>query len=67
MGLAASNDLLLRNDWSGFSLAEMIEAQLDHLKDLLHPRIFFSGSVLRISSRAAQTLGVAFHDLATTA
>lgn len=65
LGLAASNDLLLRNDWSGFSLADMIEAQLSHLKDLFHRRIFFAGPVLRISSHAAQTLGMAFHELAT--
>lgn len=64
-GLATSNDLLLRNDWSGVTLADMIDAQLGHLRDLFDRRLFFSGPELRISSSAAQPLGMAFHELAT--
>src|SRR5690606_12018255 len=47
-GLAASNDLLLRNDWSGVWLDELVRAQLSHIPDLLDSRIAISGPTLRI-------------------
>lgn len=64
-GLAAVNDLLLRNSWSGVELRELIHAQLAHLKDLLGVRLVFDGPDVSISSTAAQTLGMAFHELST--
>ena len=64
-GLAASNDLLLKNDWSGVRLSELLDAQLDHLKDLFGTRILTRGPDLTIAATAAQTLGMAFHELAT--
>ena len=63
--LAASNDLLLRNAWSGVQMADLIEAQLTHLKDLLGERILVSGPPVVIAATAAQTLGMALHELAT--
>ena len=64
-GLAASNDLLLSNDWEGVELAELVQAQLEHLGDRLGNRIDCAGPRLRISSSAAQTLGMALHELST--
>lgn len=64
-GLAASNDLLLKNDWSGVRLGELLDAQLDHLKDLFGTRIVTRGPGLTIAATAAQTLGMAFHELST--
>lgn len=65
-GLAASNDLLLRNDWTGgIELAELVAAQLSHLPDLLGTRVLAAGPALRIPSRGAQTLGMALHELST--
>lgn len=65
VGLGASNDLLLRNDWSGVEMSELVEAQLDHLRDLIGERIMVTGPRLRIASSAAQTLGMALHELST--
>ena len=65
IGLAASNDLLLRNDWSGVEISELIVAQLAHLRYLIGERIITSGPKLRIAPTAAQTLGMALHELST--
>jgi PAS domain S-box-containing protein len=65
VGLAASNDLLLRRDWTGADMAELVEAQLSHLGDVVAQRIHTSGPSLSISSTAAQTLGMALHELST--
>ena len=64
-GLSASNDLLLRTDWSGVQLDELATAQLAHLGDLVGARLTSGGPAIRISSREAQTLGMALHELAT--
>lgn len=64
-GLAASNDLLLRNAWSGVELGALVEAQLPHLKDIIGERLFAEGPAVSISAMAAQTLGMAFHELST--
>lgn len=65
LGLAASNDLLLRNDWTGVDMGELAEAQLSHLADLIGPRIVLSGPPLKVAAAAAQTLGMALHELST--
>ncbi len=64
-GLAASNDLLLSNDWTGVDLQDLVAAQLGHLRDLIGSRIVPSGPRLRIGASAAQTLGMALHELST--
>ncbi|MGO4441590.1 HWE histidine kinase domain-containing protein [Rhizobium sp. RAF56] len=38
-GLSASNDLLLRTDWSGVQLDELVTTQLAHLVDLVRLRL----------------------------
>jgi PAS domain S-box-containing protein len=63
--LSASNDLLLRTDWSGVQLDELAAAQLAHLSDLAGNRLTIGGPAIRISSREAQTLGMALHELST--
>ncbi|MFN3546099.1 MAG: sensor histidine kinase [Mesorhizobium sp.] len=65
MGLAASNDLLLRSDWTGVELSELVEVQLVHLSDLIGTRLKVDGPALRIAPTAAQTLGMALHELST--
>jgi PAS domain S-box-containing protein len=65
MGLAASNDLLLRHNWTGVDLEELARAQLTHLGDLIGSRIRLSGPKVTIASTAAQTLGMAIHELST--
>lgn len=65
--LAASQDLLVKNDWRGVDLEELVRSQLAHFKDLIGTRIGVKGPHLLISASAAQTLGMALHELATNA
>ena len=65
--LAASQDLLVRNEWIGADLGELIRSQLGHLSDLIGTRIELHGPILLINASAAQTLGMALHELATNA
>jgi PAS domain S-box-containing protein len=61
--LAASHDLLVRSEWTGSTLAELVKAQLapfghEHL-------VTISGPLISISPNAVQNLGMAFHELGT--
>jgi two-component sensor histidine kinase len=66
-GLAASHDLLLRNSWEGVDLAELIKSQLSHFSELVETRIILEGPDVWLNPAAAQTLGMALHELATNA
>ena len=65
--LAASQDLLVKNAWKGVELACLIRSQLALFEDLIGSRIELGGPPLLISASAAQTLGMALHELATNA
>lgn len=65
--LAAAQDLLINNEWKGVELRELVCSQLAHFKDLIGKRIEFKGPSLAISTPAAQTIGMALHELATNA
>lgn len=65
VGLAASNDLLLKSEWSSVQLADLARAQLRHLGDLVGTRIRISGPPLLVNSRGTQPLGMALHELST--
>ncbi len=65
--LAASQDLLVKSAWKGVDLDELIRSQLAHFKDLIGSRIEFKGPPLFICASAAQTIGMAMHELATNA
>ena len=54
--LAASQDLLVKNEWRGVELAELARSQLAHFKDLIGTRIDLRGPSVIISAPAAQTL-----------
>jgi PAS domain S-box-containing protein len=65
--LAASQDLLVKNEWRGVDLGQLVRAQLAHFADLIGTRIFIEGPTVNICSAASQTLGMAIYELATNA
>jgi PAS domain S-box-containing protein len=65
--LAGSHDLLVREDWQGASMRELVRSQLGHYGDRVDSQIKLSGELLRIRPDAAQHLGMALHELATNA
>jgi PAS domain S-box-containing protein len=65
--LAASQNLIVKNEWKGVQLGELIRSQLAHFTDLIDTRIALRGPPLLVSAAAAQALGMALHELATNA
>jgi two-component sensor histidine kinase len=65
--LAAGQDLLVKNQWQGVQLTDLVRAQLDHLDYLIGNRIVIEGPQLRIAADAVQPIAMALHELATNA
>ncbi len=66
-GLSASQDLLIKSDWHGIEMSELVHAQLYHFKDLIGTRISFGGPAALLTAAGAQAMGMALHELATNA
>jgi PAS domain S-box-containing protein len=65
--LAANQDLLVRNEWQGVDVEELVRAQLAYFADFVGSRIAVRGPKLRLNASAAQAIGLALHELATNA
>jgi PAS domain S-box-containing protein len=65
--LAANQDLLVRNEWRGVDVDDLVRAQLAPFADLIGARIMVAGPKLRLNAAAAQAIGLALHELATNA
>ncbi len=65
--LSANQDLLVRNEWGGVDIADLVRAQLAAFADLMGSRITMHGPKLRFNAAAAQAVGLALHELATNA
>ncbi|MEO6380663.1 MAG: PAS domain S-box protein [Nitrobacter sp.] len=65
--LSASHDLLVNNAWQSVPLASLVSAQLSYFQNLIGTRIEFGGEAVRVSPAAAQTIGMALHELITNA
>ena len=66
-GLAASQDLLVKNDWSGVEISDLVLGQLAHFTELIGTRIIVEGPSVHLKPAAAQAIGMALHELATNA
>lgn len=65
--LSANQDLLVKHSWKGVLLGDLVRSQLAHFGDLVDTRILIDGEDVAIGSGAAETLGMAVHELATNA
>jgi PAS domain S-box-containing protein len=65
--LAANQDLLIRNEWQGVDVEDLVRAQLAHFADLVGSRIAVGGPKVHLNAAAAQAIGLALHELATNA
>jgi PAS domain S-box-containing protein len=65
--LSANQDLLVRNEWNGVEIEELVHAQLAPFAGLIGSRIAIRGPRLRLKATSAQAIGLALHELATNA
>src|SRR5262249_49551415 len=65
--LAASQDLLVKNEWKGVDLDDLARSQLGLFKGMIGTRIELDGPPVLVSASGAQRLGMALHELATNA
>jgi PAS domain S-box-containing protein len=65
--LSANQDLLVRNQWNGVEIEDLVRAQLAPFTDLIGSRIAMLGPKLRLTAASAQAIGLALHELATNA
>ena len=66
-GLAKSHDLLVRRNWEGAPIDDLVSSQLALLGGTDADRIAIEGAAVTLVPEAAQYLGVALHELATNA
>jgi PAS domain S-box-containing protein len=65
--LSASQDLLIRNEWKGVKIEDLVRAQLAPFASLIDSRIAVRGPGLHLKPASAQAIGLALHELATNA
>jgi two-component sensor histidine kinase len=65
MGLAASHDLLVNQNWLGVSVENLVRGQLSPFLDPHDPRCQLRGPDVDLKAGAAEALGLALHELAT--
>jgi PAS domain S-box-containing protein len=65
--LSANQNVLIRNEWHGVEIEDLVRAHLALFADLIGSRIGLRGPKLRLNAAAAQAIGLAMHELATNA
>ena len=66
-GMAASHDLLVSQNWQGVDVGELVRAQLRPFADEAGRRLEIAGPQVFLTPAAAQSIGLALHELATNA
>ncbi len=66
-GLSRSIDLLVRREWEGVDIEDLIRDQLAPFFDEKKPRLQLNGPPLVLKPNGAQDLGLVLHELATNA
>ena len=66
-GMAASHDLLVNQNWQGVEIGELVRAQLRPFADESGGRLALAGPAVFLTPAAAQSIGLALHELATNA
>lgn len=66
-GLARSTDLLIAGGAAGVELHALLEAQIEPFAPGMPDRVTLDGPVFVLSNHAAQTIGLAVHEMATNA
>ncbi|MET0274199.1 MAG: PAS domain-containing protein [Phenylobacterium sp.] len=67
MALAAAHDILTREQWEGVGVREVARGVLDALDGGLGGRVTLRGQDIRLTSKAALALSMAFHELGANA
>ena len=65
--IASNQDLLIQNDWRFILLDELVRSQLRTFGDAIGNRITIAGPYVELTPEAAQSIGMAVHELATNA
>jgi PAS domain S-box-containing protein len=65
--LSANQDLLVRSEWHGVEIEDLVRAQLAPFAGLIGSRIVVCGPKQRLNASSAQAIGLAVHELATNA
>lgn len=66
-GLARSTDLLIAGGVAGVELGELVRTQIEPFRPEDPARLQLEGTTVRLGHQAAQTFGMAIHELATNA
>lgn len=65
--LSRSHDLLVQEEWHSAGLRELVRSQLGHYIDRNESQISIEGAPVHLKPEAAQSLGLALHELAVNA
>jgi two-component sensor histidine kinase len=65
--MAANQDLLVQGDWKAIPISSLLRAQLAPLGDSVGKRVLQDGPAVELTAAAAQSIGMALHELATNA